>query len=666
MTKPKRKPSTNKRWRTVAPVIVLLLIFWAVSLVVAVNYTNTIIFKPVVATSGVFLFWLVTLVIVLRTRQRSVSLSPLSISMLVWLLAVSFSFAFAAYPFFSYLRWSEVCTGVMFAWLVSIWVRQPRDISILAMGLVGLGVLTAVYGIMQRFDLSPFVWDKLRAKEMMQIYGTLERLRVTATFGHGTYFAGFLAMVIPLTVFVMFEVKMRWPRVILMVALLFMVVALNFTLGRTGFVLAVLGAIGVIGIQAGWRLFQTRRQTAITLIFSLLTAAVLFLLLPAHLKERFVSLLSLSDASAYGRSHIWRGSWAMLLERPMWGWGTGLFFQYFPRFRPPNYSDFGMEDRVTHAHNELLEIGAEQGITGMVLFLLLIGISYWQVWRIVTHHHGRLRRWALMFALVLSIIIADGLVSVNLRMPTGHLLFWFVLGGINALYQMANCQTVRSIPLAVPPIWAGLIVISGILVGNSLLQWHILSSDRELYKGWALRYQGRSAQAIPYLNAALAKNPYNLYAYYQLGVAHFSQENYFESLAAFEHLLQKSPYYPEAIKNIGLVYKRLNQPQQAIEYLERSLDQNATASTYFTLAELYRTIGDTTRMINRIAAYLPKAAQQMALAPDEETKTEIQQACAWWYKSGQDYPRQLEVYQHLNIDFVKSYIDSIKQRLEEQ
>lgn len=632
---------------------ILAAIILTVGLTIAISFTSSVILKPIVAT---LLIGFLAVFMFIRRLPFECQLTPLSIVIRVWILLHFISFLLSNYLFFSFQRGSEVLTWAIFALLIGFLLKKPVDVYVIAGAFVVLGFVASIYGLLQKFDLSPFAWDQI------------PQVRVTSTFGNGTYFAGFLAVVIPLTVYI----ALSWQKwlfktiLFLMAGVMFWV--LLYTFGRMGVVLTVLGLMFVV-ILRYHSLLRTLQRKLIFMVSSLVLVWGVWFILPHHLQTRFINILTFSDASAQGRGHIWQGTVDMIGDRPFFGWGIGLFFQYFPQYRPNNYREWGMEDFVTHAHNEILEVTAELGFIGLIVFLALIGITYWQIWQIIWQKtHQNMRKWGILLAILLAIIFLDGLISVNFRTTTGQMLWWSCLGVINWLYLYLKLPLIKKVILS-SRISIGIgVFLLGLLIGYGYLQFQVLRSDHHLYRGWVLLRHQRMDLAIDELKKATEKNPNNLYAYYQLGVAYFSAEKYLLSLETFESLREKSPFYPEVIKNIGLVYKQLGEQEKAITFLKKSLTFNDIISTHFSLAKLYYQLGDTSQLLSHLSIYLPRAALQYRQSSNVEIYDELKQASQWLVVSGKSKEDQISKIRLLEqvhqispeLDFIKTHLDTLK------
>ncbi|MBS1583387.1 MAG: O-antigen ligase family protein [Bacteroidetes bacterium] len=91
-----------------------------------------------------------------------------------------------------------------------------------------------------------------------------------------------------------------------------------------------------------------------------------------------------SDASNLERINRWNSALRMYEQRPVMGWGPGTYmFQYAPfqaaRDRTIISTNFGLNG---NAHSEFLGPLAEQGLPGMLLVVVLVGVSCWTAVRL--------------------------------------------------------------------------------------------------------------------------------------------------------------------------------------------------------------------------------------------------------------------------------------------
>lgn len=147
-------------------------------------------------------------------------------------------------------------------------------------------------------------------------------------------------------------------------------VALASTLSR-GAILGMVVAFLFAPLIAG----RGRRLPAalLSLLLGVSIAMAVVALLPATATER----LTASDRTGAGRTDIWRVGWRMVEDRPLVGVGAGNFdnttINYLVQPGAIQRDEF-IVDTPKVAHNIYLQVLAELGAVGFVLFLAIVGI----------------------------------------------------------------------------------------------------------------------------------------------------------------------------------------------------------------------------------------------------------------------------------------------------
>ncbi|HUJ79690.1 MAG TPA: O-antigen ligase family protein [Nitrospiria bacterium] len=196
--------------------------------------------------------------------------------------------------------------------------------------------------------------------------------RIRSLFLSPNSLAGFLAATLPLTI--AWSVSDRsqlvargaWLLAVLQAA------ALAATGSRGGWLAATAGVMLTLTMM-GWRLVAWRSLlTGIALLGC--AGGLIDRLHPGLLQTRLASLVHPLTAEPF-RYLIWQSSIDMIKARPLTGWGIGAFGIAYVRFKSPAF------EGVTQyfAHNDYLQMAAEQGLTGLACWIGLIGAVLWMV-----------------------------------------------------------------------------------------------------------------------------------------------------------------------------------------------------------------------------------------------------------------------------------------------
>ena len=225
------------------------------------------------------------------------------------------------------------------------------------------GALAAAYGILQYFDLDPFLERRLYA---IDYFGGIAR--PPGTMGHALYFSAYLVPLLFIaTCLVFHETKNLWRRIYAAIALL-----AGVAIVLSGTRSAMLAAL-VAGVLFAWRAARGRtwsltRKYVVVLAVALL-AISFFVFSPAgqNLRGRILQWRS----GGGPRLQMWIECPALIGQHLVLGEGPELFAGEFRKLQSAKlsreYPDFYNET----PHNALIDAACAQGIPGL---LILAGV----------------------------------------------------------------------------------------------------------------------------------------------------------------------------------------------------------------------------------------------------------------------------------------------------
>ena len=79
-----------------------------------------------------------------------------------------------------------------------------------------------------------------------------------------------------------------------------------------------------------------------------------------------------------GRTQIWGVALARIIERPLFGYGRGVFWAPNSPYAIEAGQALGTDWIPPHAHNGLIDLALDVGLIGLVLFLIVYFINYAQ------------------------------------------------------------------------------------------------------------------------------------------------------------------------------------------------------------------------------------------------------------------------------------------------
>lgn len=293
-------------------------------------------------------------------------------------------------------------------------------------------------------------------------------------------------------------------------AALWLVAALGLMLAATAYSLSRGGLIALVGAGVGCGLLAVvsgRRGAGLAAVAVIVGAGVgLVGWFGADVVEKRLGTLGSADALDGGRRDTWARTLPLALRHPVWGTGQGTFVSAEPPERRPGDANIAWE----HAHNDYLELFVENGLIGLALGLMALGL----VFRAGVRAHRRFgdsaAGWLALGGLFgLTAVALHSVGDFGLHMPAIALLV-AVLAGQLVAAEGASAGERGPHPRggwAVVPVVVGCLVAAAVLPADG---WR--RARAEYYRLAAVRVfhrapQGERGAAVEYLRAALGYTP---------------------------------------------------------------------------------------------------------------------------------------------------------------
>ncbi len=319
------------------------------------------------------------------------------------------------------------------------------DGAISAAGTDASGALFAVYLLAARFAALPCFSSKIWRGRMIGCFltagsvcagiGILQYLlgrgesrwmdlsrfgdlggRVSATFHNPNILAIYLLAVFGVSLGgVFFRAKMRGGYLI---SLLLSAGCLIVTWTRGAWLGALAATVFFLMLHS--------RGSLVALGCSPLAAAGIIPWLPAGIRSRFASIGNAADSSSRYRLNTWKSVLRMIRAHP---YGIGSGEQTFHAV----YGQFAVSgtESVMHAHNLVLQMTAEHGVVGTILFLWIIGALFRRFFAIRCANSEKTdRSLTLGFASALVALLTMGLFDCLWYQPTMFYLFFWICAGM--------------------------------------------------------------------------------------------------------------------------------------------------------------------------------------------------------------------------------------------
>jgi O-antigen ligase len=155
-----------------------------------------------------------------------------------------------------------------------------------------------------------------------------------------------------------------------------------------------------IGVVSGIAVLAAIRRPRLLLFLPGLLGFIL-LLSPRTIIDR----LTINDASSRDRYYMWQAGLDMIMDKPIFGQGTGMILTVYPKYRwqgAPN-------PNAPHLHNNFIQIAAERGLPCLVFLVWILFLLGREAWRV----RGVSRHGPLVLA-VLAATLSSGMFEYTL------------------------------------------------------------------------------------------------------------------------------------------------------------------------------------------------------------------------------------------------------------
>jgi O-antigen ligase len=355
--------------------------------------------------------------------RQSLSISNFELSTLSFEPSVS-GFPLSFVPFLTHIEFFKWLTLIgLFIFLLH-WKpleQGNRTTKRLMVAVMMVGVLESLYGMFEFFSGHRHILH-LETETLVS--------SVTGTFINRNYLAGYLLMVIPVSIGFLFSREVvqenrygGWRErlssldgktLLIGFSVIVMILGLIFTASRMG-ILSLLLSFSLVSFlfrnpEKGKRFSKTA-----VLIFGLALLWAAWIGLDAVISRFF----SVSEGFE-GRWRIWVDTFQIFKDFPIIGSGLGTFMYVFPVYR-----SFHIRGLVTHAENDFLQLLSEVGLIGVgLLFLVFVFLFFRAILAIRSFHSGDSKKYIAIGGLVgILALMFHSLVERNIQVPANAFLY---------------------------------------------------------------------------------------------------------------------------------------------------------------------------------------------------------------------------------------------------
>ncbi len=502
--------------------------------------------------------------------------------------------------------------------------------------LSGLSALSA--GLLAAVGIAQFAGFPLFPD--LQLFG---RLRMYSLVGNPNYLAGSLAALLLFSLY-WFLQGGTVRRLTGGVAIILALVCLLLTRSRGGWLACICGVIIFVGILVKNSYFPSypdrsgRRRRMIKKLALAAAAMVAGLIITVSfwndrldLGERVKSALDPDNPNIRKRLLMWKVSWKIVGDHPVFGVGLGTLGDRYLDYQRRYFLEGNEDDRKysaspNHIHNDYLELAAETGVPGVILFLSFLAAVFWRGLSSLPGNGennrtdplvSRLRfedetLWRASLSASAAACLVDGLVGFPLSLPVSGVVLFGSLGLLagKRLSPVTECRTSGFTLGWIPAAITGVVLPVLLLI----MLFRLAASDIHISSAIGLVKTGHGEAAVKHLTAAANYNPWNpLIPYYQAQAAVLSGDTDRALSLYGESLNRKAGYM--AHYNRGSIYSAMKLYSQARDEYNRAL-------------ELYPRLGEAAFSLGLVADILGSSeeAEQAWIRADRDSRQPIIEA----------------------------------------
>ncbi|MCX7698784.1 MAG: tetratricopeptide repeat protein [Candidatus Goldbacteria bacterium] len=565
--------------------IILFSLIIAITTLYSVKDYNFILIKDFVLILGALIFS------IFLFFKNYIKIKKIIIYPLIFILWIAFSVALSKFKYVGIpvVLISITCFILFFLIIhLDFNVNRVSDIIVLSF------VPSLIIGLLQIF-----IPDKMK---IFLVFGN----RIPSTFGNPNFFGAYIAAITPFIINRFFNSKNLYYKFFLVLLFFTSILLLIFT-GSKASLLAFIAGIFVFILLYFRHKIIKNKSIILSIVLFFIIAITIFTLIA----------LKSTDDSFFFRKQVWSGTFKLILNNMFTGTGAGSFFIVFPQYRPYELMKWTYEHsyEVLFPENIFLQIGAETGLPGILLFIYLIYIIY---------KNGILSPPEYLAGL--TALLTTNFFGVDINYAPSMFLFVLIIGmvlknndgyiSINPFYLKIISFTFLIFLIYVCTFWLNK-HISGIYTKNGVFFSKIgdFKIAIENYKK-ALKYYDKNLEALYFLGSSYYdsgdfesalktfKNieryaPDFVLLHYKIAKIYNERGLYEEAIDEYKKMLKIDPYLKEALVELAYIYynKKTNF-DEAEKYLLKALEKYSNDSRlYSNLGNIYFMSGEIEKSI---------------------------------------------------------------------
>jgi len=489
---------------------------------------------------------------VLKKEEFKIISNPLNIPVLSFIIICALSLIWSDTPFVSIKELPLFLAGPLLYFIIVNNIYDERQIHRIIGAMIIVGTLFGIYGIFQYNGIDFPFW-----------IGNYGRGKVFGLFGNAGYFAEYLCLTLPIAVSLFLVSKNKLTKLLLLAGILSISSSIVFTFTRTPYLSIVISFIFMLFlflISRGKEFFKENVKIFIV-VFLAIIIIISLIVVPNPLNKSGTAISKIKSRTSVNqltqsyeikrRVATWKFTILLIKDHPLLGSGIGTFkynslgyqAKFFDQGDNRTLYPYGFAGR---AHNEYLQLWAELGIIGLIIFIWLMFAYFYYGLKILKKEKNTYKQGVIIGLMgSVTAFLIDSLLWFPLHHSFTSFLFWLCLG---------------------------LLVVMGIKEDETFYK---SKSDKKLINAKNDIHQFKPLLAISIvllaaiLSISVAK-PFVARTYWYDGFKEIEKENWDKAIKKYEEALSWDPYLGEVYYDIGKILQDKELYGVSREYLEKA------------------------------------------------------------------------------------------------
>ncbi len=527
------------------------------------NFSN--LAKDAATQIGTTLAFLLLILYFLTASKYSVRKSEFNLPLILLILwsTISLSYSLNAFEGFVIVR-RYLCALTIFFVISNVFSKNETDrllrllfCSATLVALLGIGQYLFAIDIIQQ--LAP----------------------PASTFANKNMAAQFLILTLPLGITFYLESKKSTSTWFFSIASGLCLIYLIYTRTRAGWVAFSVQTLFILFVAIKHRfvareILPWNKHKKIALLASLAMIFIMVNIGPqgTHTGVTTISsrISTITPSNNKVRLAIWENSLAMIKDNPIVGVGLGNLKVHYPRYNNKVASDnqFSLTRQLHNAHNDYLQIWAELGIIGFMIFLLT-GLLFLSKLKTIVFDETSFEKkplWGLGILTGLLGISITALFSFPLQLATPLFFIFVFLGSL----QIIGPKDFYS--WKVPKrllIYLG-IGISIVLPASTIYHLRLIGADYNYFQALNSELNNEWKKVLYHSGKAHYYSSADKRILTTLGSAKIALSSYESGIKDLENVLMSYPHLPNALLNLSIGYEQTNQLDSAVGMCQRAVE----------------------------------------------------------------------------------------------